>query len=417
MPPQEGFNKEHDNKDLTPKQETSPEVEDEETKQIRETREVVGDSSIWKKAIEQKGFSAVKELAERIGVPDYSKYYTYQAEANGNLDLNEGLSSRLLDAQTPEEKYKNLIEVLVDELIKLEKPKYTSEDADTPDMIGKRTEWNHRACHLIEGYPRRSSLLTYPETHEAAKKIANEGVKLAVEDEESLNVSRMVLPMMKWNMDRLSMEDIDKPFMLHPDSPFNESYNEKFKDGVGAFLTSKTPREFVEKVVRVVSDHPFLIFGDEESDGLKKFLEILAKCNIEKEVVKDYFSKNFSLGDQPNVSPESLLENIKASETAQEVEPGNFVDVDGTLIINGRINDPLLQRLQELVQKGEKVVIFTGGNPEQATSQLRRLGVPENFFPVVSKSGFRGKILGQLFDDTPAQFQGFKARKEGYIGK
>jgi hypothetical protein len=88
-----------------------------------------------------------------------------------------------------------------------------------------------------------------------------------------------------------------------------------------------------------------------------------------------------------------------------------YVDVEGTLLAGGKLNHIVMFSVDRTAREGRPVVVFTGGNPDAQTEELRKLKFPEQFLPVVSKESYRGKILESLIDDTPPEYQGFKARE------
>jgi len=125
------------------------------------------------------------------------------------------------------------------------------------------------------------------------------------------------------------------------------------------------------------------------------------------------------------INTQEAAENLSIAREARELIEGIHVDVDGTLVISIKaggwwygkqadkpfdvINERILRLMQRESEAGKTVRIFSGGDPEIQTELLRSLGVDEKFLPVLPKSDFKGKVLAEVIDDTPPQFQGFRA--------
>jgi hypothetical protein len=77
---------------------------------------------------------------------------------------------------------------------------------------------------------------------------------------------------------------------------------------------------------------------------------------------------------------------------------GVFCDVEGTLIIQEKINQPLVDELEK-ISKTKAVSIWTGGDVKEATRTLFSLHVEK--WPVLSKYDFAGCMVETIFDDLP----------------
>lgn len=371
---------------------------------IERIRQVVGDGSVWVTAIKERGIAAAQELGKAIQLPAFSRRLGVDAEM-------ESLIVTLLSSQTLQERYGSVTAAIAEEWA-------SHQDALQGGDRLWSDKWAHEACHTIEGYPSKPSLLGQPETHQAAEKIASTGIHFAIEDQDLSkellrggNVQRMIGPMIKWNFDNLVLDpaSVDQPFPVHPDATYAEAFLKKFGGENGSFVASSTPREFI---TRVINDQFSL-----RITSPRTFLELARLCEatLDQAKLQEYLKTQYRLQDQNTITPEILIDKLNQAEAAQEVVDGLFVDVDGTLIIDGQLNQKLVDRLQSRATNGEKIVIFTGGNPEEATTRLRELGVPENLLPVAPKTGYQGLVLAELIDDTAPEYQGFKAKKRSDI--
>lgn len=75
--------------------------------------------------------------------------------------------------------------------------------------------------------------------------------------------------------------------------------------------------------------------------------------------------------------------------------PGIFCDVQGTLIINNKINQGMLQTLHNLSSK-KPITLWTGGNLEEIRRALSINGI---FWKLVSKDDLAGAIVEIAYDD------------------
>lgn len=111
----------------------------------------------------------------------------------------------------------------------------------------------------------------------------------------------------------------------------------------------------------------------------------------------------------------NLNENAgRETNETPEILKGLFVDVEGTLIKDGALDKILVKKIESF---NGPVTIFTDNNsPEYLSEQLRKLGFPEKFLPVVSKKDFRGegKVLEYLIDDLSPSLQGLKVVNHSY---
>ncbi|OGD34347.1 hypothetical protein A2988_02355 [Candidatus Azambacteria bacterium RIFCSPLOWO2_01_FULL_46_25] len=92
--------------------------------------------------------------------------------------------------------------------------------------------------------------------------------------------------------------------------------------------------------------------------------------------------------------------------TGRTVIPGVFCDIEGTLIVGGKINASVLKKLREYAAT-KPVTLWTGGSLDEAEKELTKEGIID--FPLVSKYGFEGCHVEVVMDDL-----GEKEFKERY---
>lgn len=90
------------------------------------------------------------------------------------------------------------------------------------------------------------------------------------------------------------------------------------------------------------------------------------------------------------------------AELAQgEVLSGVFCDIEGTLIVGGKINPAILEKLNEY-SKDRAVTLWTGGDAEDLR---KRLALKDIHYPLVSKYDFYDCKVETVIDDlTPEKF-------------
>ncbi len=222
---------------------------------------------------------------------------------------------------------------------------------------------------------------------------------------------RMLSKLPALNVDHISEETLDGPFEFKPASlqATPRSIRGKYKK-IDLFIRADTPREYLY----------LLVENQEEIPGadIMRAVELLEyiKTGSNAEILDNYMRAQYKLNEQP-VSLTDVENNMRASAGARERCSGYYVDVDGTLVGAYGLDKGLLSRLLKITTDGGKVTIFSGGNSREQTERLRKLGVPENLLPIVSKADFQGKILEHLIDDTPPDFQGFKAENVELVDK
>ena len=137
-----------------------------------------------------------------------------------------------------------------------------------------------------------------------------------------------------------------------------------------------------------------------DSEKFVKIIDILRNY-INKDKLDDYTQKYMN-----GEIAENLIRNSSYAKNFESFTEGIYVDVDGTLIQNNKLNQPLMDYLMSTINN---VTIFTNGDIKSKTEELRNLRVPEKFLPVKAKDQYRGKLLEKVFDDQPLIYQGFDA--------
>lgn len=286
--------------------------------------------------------------------------------------------------------------------------------------------WSHGVCHLFEQYPAGISFLNSSENLSVAKKLVNEAIRRCINARAEGNISRIIDPIIAYNLAQLESGNLDDNFIFKPDSVHQDEFIQFLSDKLQKdrengksddmtkmikqkniarvyFSRLETPRDFLKVLIKDGIEIPV---SDE-----RRRIELLhmIKDSITEEEMRIYLNKLYMVNNQ-EITLEELMQNLTEAEHATgEIVRGVFVDVEGTLIKDGRLNMSLVADLEREANSGKSVIVFTGGDKTAQTTNLRALGFPEKFLPVVAKSDYHGKILEHLIDDTIPEYQGFKA--------
>jgi hypothetical protein len=303
-----------------------------------------------------------------------------RAKARRFLDIQEaeGLLNIIFDSERRTGKqFTELIDELAEFFIKIENNDFMS--------------WSHSLCHLFENYAPHDdgsrSFLDNPARFGAAKKLIDETVRRAIAVRRTECTHRIMEPFITYNLAKMTAENLDGDFPFRPESVMDKGFAELQWDGhvsasIRLFCTATTPREFLVS-----------ISGIAERD-------------------ERIFPK--SIAGLIETVQGDVLTKIEMAKNAAEEVAGLYVDVDGTLIVGGKLNARVLQTMEKAAEDGKAVRIFTGGNPEKQTERLQALGVPEKFLPAIQKSDFTGKIMEWVIDDARLEYQGIKAKRHDY---
>ena len=288
---------------------------------------------------------------------------------------------------------------------------------DIMNSLEKRnfTNWSHSVCHLFEDYggrygmPGFRSLFDSPDNLRASEKLIGEGVKRSMENNQMGCMDRMLGKLPQYNLDNLDITSFENKFVFKPD-PISQSEfvkimekSENYLDYLKVFLMSDNPKNFIATLVRKKIKIPL---SDYKQKNVVDFLK-LVEGEIDKKDIDAYVDQCYKVNEQKTTFDE-LAKNISEAKEAEDIIEGTYIDVEGTLIRNNKLNKDLVWQLKEYYSD-KQVVVFTGGSPEEATKRLRSLGFPEELLPVKPKTDFKGKVLKEVIDDTQPEFQGFKA--------
>ena len=292
--------------------------------------------------------------------------------------------------------------------------------------------WSHSLCHLYENYGRGDSgrsLLKEPGLKEANTRAINEAGRRMVEVGDLGCMPRIVIPLLRWNLDQIDPGNLDAPIALKPEGledadyvKYLESLEEDNETKKMLVLSrAKTVRELLVGMVRqdVKDDRQGLCYSI--STNMARLLRILEglRPEITIEELNNYMSRAVynQMGRDTGIAKigyEALKDNVETAEKATEMCPGLYVDVDGTLLLHEKgkglqLNEAVLNAMKEAGEMGVSVTIVTGGDPELKAKQLLGVGLSETYLPVKSKYDYRGKALELLLDDTAPEIQGLKA--------
>lgn len=102
---------------------------------------------------------------------------------------------------------------------------------------------------------------------------------------------------------------------------------------------------------------------------------------------------------------EEILQQIQKYERlptkgcfANRYWPGVFCDIEGTLLVGGKINQKTFEILEKFANEGKPVTLWTGGNLELARKQLLQNGI---IWKLVSKYDFEKAYVEIVIDDEP----------------
>lgn len=354
-----------------------------------------------------------KEAKKKAGVTTHKEVLERVAESDAGLiqntikdDINNHPEVEKITEKEIEQKIKSAVSRINDSSKELQ-------FSSSPGVRDLQID-SHALCHFFESYsgpnPEDSenfSFLNYPQGLKVAENLLNQHIEDRIKTKKFWCDARIIGPIIRYNLENIN--NIES-FPFRPDCLTKNEYLNIFEDekkdgGRGEFgnsnlailfLKSETPKDFIIKTIKAGERLPKI-----DNNLLIEFFETI-KDSVSQEELDMYAAKYCSPNDR-SLSANELVENIKGAEQAHSLEKGVFVDVDGTLIIDGELNIDLAK---ELMVRND-VVIFSGGDPDLKTKQLKELGFPENLLPVVSKDKYKGKILEKLIDDSAPEYQGF----------
>jgi hypothetical protein len=232
-------------------------------------------------------------------------------------------------------------------------------------------DYTHSVCHLFEHYPGSPSYLYATGNVADTEALVNFTLQNAVKAGDFSCVGRIIDPIMNLNL--AHMDQDESGFIFRPEilrAPefvklFSTSEETTWTPYLADFCTAKSIGEFFPAYVQALQ-------------GLAKL------------------PKTLDLGT---------------------VLPGVFMDVEGTFIeYDG--SDDLYKQMPKAeayslrkLRENEPVIVFTGGNLENARQKLENANVASELSTVRSKFDFLGKVLEIVVDDTAPAIQGFRAKK------
>ncbi len=371
----------------------------------------------WREELDLKNkkiiqyFGDGRELAREIGkrgadiFVDIIKKIEAEPLSESVVSKAEAIIKTTFQVSDENKRYPELIDALTEVIMK----------QDTENQQFR--DWSHSVCHLFEKYDAESrgditlpSYFDSTEIQPSARKLIDESVSRAAKGRRSGSLNRILLPLIQYNFNNLSPDNLDGNFYFKPDSlsenkdKLKPILSEEGDEATAAFISSETPREFIASCIK----EKIKLFLRPEL--MIKLLDAVRTEDNSKNI-DNYIAKFYPVNGE-QITFDAIKENFETASNATEILSGTYVDVDDTLITGGKINQYLLGRLTKKVEQGEPVIIISGGSPETQTNHLRSLGCPEALLPVRSKDDFKGKILEYLIDDTPAAYQGMKAKNQ-----
>jgi hypothetical protein len=280
-------------------------------------------------------------------------------------------------------------------------------------------EWSHAASHLLRGsalHPRpHRSLLDDADLHPAAEILLSRAVEFC-ERSESLGTTAVTLNgIIATNLREWSETGDITSFYFRPaclrSARFLELLSEaakheaasasKLSNGVTPstaratteqFCLCKTPTDFLEWLLLSKKTIPLR--------HLAAPLETILRIH-----------RN-SAGTPMPLPP--ITADLFASpqlEPTREYKPGVFIDVFGTLIIDGSPNQPLVNLMQTLLRTVPTRPIYLVSDTDPDDIQPTLSVLPRPLPPVVAKSSLEGLELECLIDNDEPDPQGLTARR------
>ncbi len=281
--------------------------------------------------------------------------------------------------------------------------------------------WSHAVCHMFEKYgeqygkEKAISILNYDDV-KLITPLVDEVVQGAIDNNKIGCSKRVLIGLAAYNAHRITPENLDEPLDMKPESLNDPEFLEliKYSELAYAFCKGKTKRDLLIGLFNDKYGISILSKLAKDIDKFKQFFRLLEEVKDEiNNDINDILEHAF-LFSEWGIQFEDIKRNLSLSDTTEEMPEieGIYVDVDGTLIAFEALDDDLIESLRNLQEAtGQKLYIFTGGDPETAQKRLIELGLPQDLFelPVKSKAEFKGKRLSIVVDDTRPCVQGFSA--------
>jgi hypothetical protein len=287
-----------------------------------------------------------------------------------------------------------------------------------------KDEWLHSICHLFEEYAnissrnRSPSFLNDPVFFPAAEILVNSAVgRLANDDNKNKHrlscFERLMNPIAHYNLNQILHSGLDQPFAFKPASLqhpiIQKVYGPAGKKFWLHFIESVEPRSFFDVLVSDLLDQrvngyimpTIALILDKEygRDAAHSFLK--------RKLGEQFINRTLEINGDGWVDCvlQGAIGMVKCTEG--EITLGVFVDVVGTLLLDGGLNMNLATYLTYLIDQHVPVTIFTDGDVSQLSEQLYAFGLDARLLPVKRKQDFYGQSLEFLVDDTWSGYQSF----------
>lgn len=235
--------------------------------------------------------------------------------------------------------------------------------------------WSHAVCHLFEQpapFDKKGSIYS-AKRPDLIKKLIDESVEGAIECHDLGCMDRTLGGIVLYNL-ITKTDDPNSPLPLMFESLRDESFVNLLKELLNA-----------------------------QKNYRKGLADALALCTAQTKGGLE-------------LSCDSL-ETIYNTHGDEKVK-GVYVDVDDTLIVDGKLNLAVVEKLKKYKEAGKAVRVFTGANPNEKESILKGFIELEGLLelPVLPKSQFKGKLLEVVIDDSMPEIQGFGAEEYVHPG-
>lgn len=287
--------------------------------------------------------------------------------------------------------------------------------ASATDNIG----WSHAASHLLRGsarHPRpHRSLLDDADLHPVAEILLSRAVEFCERSESLGTTAVTVNGVIASNLREWSKTGDITSFHFRPaclrsprflellaDATIHEAASAKKLLSGG---TPSTARATTEQFCICESPAEFL----EWSLLSKKTIPLRHLAASLETILTIHTNSADTTMPLPRITADLFAS--KQAEQTREFKPGIFIDVFGTLIIDGAPNHPLVHLMETLVRSAppRPVHLVSDSDPIDIEAALSVLPLP--LPPVIAKSSLEGCELEYLIDNDEPDPQGLSARR------
>ncbi len=354
--------------------------------------------------------SNVRALAEALGV-DLAGWTRSINIWPGNCAVLEVVMKRVM-VENKSGMLTELLSIIADKFIET----WTSLPSWQKDS-SNYSNWSHSLCHNFERFDSRrsgSSLLDFPHQDEISERLLSAALDGAILTDSQGCIGRIIGPIIDRNLSEYGTE-------VNKTSPSGSFLPDCLRNpSAEKFLYSTLQELLSGEVVGEVLSRKFQSFAASSRSLDELIPEYLTPSQViqvleaygpsfEPSVLEKFLSA-VAKGEAVAPTVEELSRRHQMSIGAKDFVEGIYVDCQGTLLYSSnRLNESLHTSLVELLDQGEKVTVFTGADPHAMEEILKSVGADPRLLPVVSKEGFKGKLLECLIDDTKPEYQGFGA--------